>query len=164
MRKMFLSTPLTYNDEKGTSGLNRTLCDIVAMLDNLVELIIFTPRGIFPADPDFGFEYWNHEYSNIYLKDFSNGQKTISTEVTKLACEESVRDSLATYMPSLKHVTVEMKLLAISSEERAERKTKSKYEVTIEVRGDLDNGLGTTHPYENTVRFLMEPTIRLRTI
>lgn len=157
---MYTKVPLKIQNNEGERSIDRPLMDYVARLDNLVELVVFTPRGSFAADPDFGFEYWNHEYSNVHFREFNNGQKTLSTEVTKQVCIDSVRNSLATYEPSLKHVDVMMELSALSSEEQARRKTKSKYEVVVQVKGDLDNGLGTIRTYSKTIRFLMEPTAK----
>ena len=68
----YISTPLEFNEE-GTQIL-REIDDRIKVLDNLVELIVFTPRGSFEADPDFGFEYWNHEYSNVHYREFNNSQ------------------------------------------------------------------------------------------
>ena len=68
----FISTPLIFNNS-GASIL-RDINDHITMLDNLVELVVFTPRGSFAADPDFGFEYWNHEYSNVHYREFNNSQ------------------------------------------------------------------------------------------
>ena len=160
MMTSYLKTPLLIMSNDGVRILNRPLQDEVPKLDNLVELVVFTPRGSFVADPDFGFEYWNHEYTNVYLRDFSNGQKTIATEVTRKVCEDSIRKSIASYVPTLKHVDVEMQLLELSNSKQSKRKTSSKYEVIVEVKGELDNGLGTMRPYSKTIRFLMEPTAK----
>ena len=54
----FISTPVTYIEP--SLRLVRNIEDHITKLDNLVELIVFTPRGSFAADPDFGFEYWSH--------------------------------------------------------------------------------------------------------
>ena len=156
----YIKTPLQINGSEEERTLDRPLHDDIARLDNLVELVIFTPRGSFPADPDFGFEYWNHEYSNVHFREFNNEQKTLSTEVTRQACIDSVRDSLATYEPALKHVEVSVELSALSLESQLKRKTKSKYEVMVRVDGELDNGLGTMRPYSKTISFLMEPTVK----
>ena len=61
----YISTPLSISDD---GQLVRDVNERITMLDNLVELIVFTPRGSFEADPDFGFEYWNHEYSNVHMR------------------------------------------------------------------------------------------------
>ena len=131
-------------------------------LDNLVELIVFTPRGSFAGDPDFGFEYWNHEYANIHFRDFNNGQKTTYNDVTRQVCEDSVRQSLLAYVPDLKQVLVSMELRALSEAEQRLRKTYSRYEVVVNVSGAMDDGLGTTRDYKKCVRFLMEPVAKTR--
>lgn len=159
----FISTPLVFT-QSGTQML-RNIEDRVTMLDNLVELIVFTPRGSFEADPDFGFEYWNHEFSNVHYKEFNTkqtGQNVggLHNEVTKKECEESVRISLATYEPMLKNVTVSIALDSAIAKQRRKRRVASKYEVTVIVEGNLDDGLGTLRPYRKNVVFLIEPTVK----
>ena len=132
------------------------------MLDNLVDLIIFTPRGSFDADPDFGFEYWNHEYSNIHYREF-NSEHTgysgngLNDEVTKEECKKSICQSLESYEPQLKDVNVSIEINAAEVEKQRRKKVLSKYVVTISVEGIIDDGLGTTTPYKKDVVFLMEP-------
>ena len=46
--------------------------DLDSCINNILELIVFTPKGTFSADPEFGFEYWNHEFSNINVREFNN--------------------------------------------------------------------------------------------
>jgi hypothetical protein len=155
-----IKTPLHIQDYEGNLIIDRSLSDMKSRLDNLIELIAFTSRGGFYADPDFGFEYWNHEFSNVNLSDFNNEQKNQLTKVSKLECEESIRNSLTTYAPSIKQLSVEVNLLYLSVDEQKKRKTKSRYEVSIKVSGDLDNGLGTTEPYLHNVNFLVEPNAK----
>ena len=161
---LFFATPLKIRSLFGIRRLDRPLEDEVARLDNLIELVVFTPRGSFTADPDFGFEYWNHEYTNVHLREFNNGQASLSEDVTRQACEDSIRNSLAAYEPSLKQVDVAMELSILSRAAQSRRKTQSKYEVRVRVAGLLDAGLGTTRRYSKTVRFLMEPTVKKVTI
>lgn len=135
------------------------------MLDNLVELIVFTPRGSFNGDPDFGFEYWNHEYANVHYREFNNEQTRLSSgglynEITKKECQESIRQSLSTYAPQLKQVLVSMELNSAEAEKQRKKKVPSKYVVKITVEGIIDDGLGTTCKYEKNVMFLMEPTAK----
>ena len=99
----YIGTPLNISDD---GQLVRDVNERITMLDNLVELIVFTPRGSFEADPDFGFEYWNHEYSNVHYREFNNSQLGkgsfgLHNDVTRKECEESIRNSLATYEPML---------------------------------------------------------------
>lgn len=135
------------------------------MLDNLVELVVFTPRGQFDADPDFGFEYWNHEFSNVHYREFNTSQtgriaNGLYNEVTKKECEESIKQSLATYEPMLKDVIVNIGLDQADDKQMRRRRVHSKYEITVNVEGRLDDGLGTMRPYSKKVVFLVEPTVK----
>jgi hypothetical protein len=159
----YISTPLEFNEE-GTRIL-REIDDRIKVLDNLVELIVFTPRGSFEADPDFGFEYWNHEYSNVHYREFNNSQtgrgaRGIQNEVAKKECEDSIKNSLASYEPLLKNVSVSIELDTAADKQLRRRNTNSKYEVDVIVEGNLDDGLGTKFPYRKEVTFLIEPTVK----
>lgn len=161
----FVKTPISFRGEESSIGIDRQIKELISMLDNLVELIVFTPRGSFVGDPDFGFEYWNHEYSNVHYREFNNEHTGISScglynEITKKECQDSIRQSLSTYFPHLKQVTVSMKLNSAETEKLNLKKAPSKYVVTIRVDGIIDDGLGTTCQYEKDVKFLMEPTVK----
>ena len=161
----YISTPVDFLTAGGKITLTRDIADRIRMLDNLVELIVFTPRGSFAADPDFGFEYWNHESSNVQYRAFNNDQtgmttKNVVNEITREECHESIRRSLASYAPQLQNVMVEMKLEATDSDKLSHLKLKSKYVVSIRVEGKLDDGAGTTAHYEKKVNFLIEPTVK----
>lgn len=161
----FASTPITFSSEESSISIVRGIEERISMLDNLVELIVFTPRGSFVGDPDFGFEYWNHEYSNMHYREFNNEQTGMSSaglynEITKKECQESIRQSLSTYAPQLKQVTISMELNSAEAEKQRKKKVPSKYIVTINVDGIIDDGLGTTCQYEKSVMFLMEPTAK----
>ena len=166
----FVNTPIEFINNESSVFLNREIEDKKLMLDNLVELIVFTPKGSFSADPDFGFEYWNHEYSNIHYRDFNNnhtgmGGYGLYNDVTRKECQESIKKSLETYEPQLKHVDVFIELNSI--DEGKQHKTKkvfSKYEVSVRVTGVLDDGLGIVKKYEKRVMFFMEPTVKKITI
>jgi len=158
----FISTPLVFLDQ-GTR-IQRDLEERLRMLDNLVELIVFTPRGQFDADPDFGFEYWNHEFSNVHYREFNTSQtgrvaNGLYNEVTKKECEDSIKQSLATYEPMLKNVIVNIELNQTDGK-KGRRRQHSKYEVNVRVEGRLDDGLGTLRPYSKNVVFLVEPTVK----
>ena len=158
----FISTPLNFIERNSSNAvhLGRDISDRIEMLDNLIELIVFTPRGSFDADPDFGFEYWNHEYSNIHYMDFNNdnsGTAISYNEVTKRECQESVRLSLLTYYPQLKNVTVLIDLAIADAEKQRRKKVMSKYSVKVTVKGVISDGLGTNRDYSKDVIFLVEP-------
>jgi len=162
---IFASTPLSFENTDEGVRIARSIEDNISALDNLIELIVFTPKGSFCGDLDFGFEYWNHEYSNVHFRDFNNEQVGLSAtglvnEASKKECEESIRNSLSTYAPQLKHVFVSMKLLSAEAENTRKKKIPSKYKVEIVVKGCVDDGLGTDHLYEKKVKFFMEPTVK----
>ena len=159
----FIKTPLTY--ENNTEIIAKSLEEKVAMIDNFIELIVFSPKGSFIADDDFGFEYWNHEYSNVHFRSFNHGQNGtysngLYNEVTLKECKESIEKSLSIYEPQLMHVNVSIELGSIETENESNHKLLSKYEVTIVITGVLDDGLGTIAPYKKEISFLMEPTVK----
>ena len=161
----FIGTPLSFIERKTSNAVHlaRDIDNRIVMLDNLVELIVFTPRGSFDADPDFGFEYWNHEYSNIHYMDFNNdnsGTAISYNEVTKKECQESVRHSLQTYYPQLRDVTVFIELAIADAEKQRRKKVMSKYSVKVTVKGVISDGLGTDRDYSKDVVFLVEPTTK----
>lgn len=159
----FIKTPLTYNEEH--TSIERNIDGRIAMIDNLIELIVFTPRGSFIADSDFGFEYWNHEYSNVHFRDFNSGQNAsfvngLYNEITRKECQESIKKSLETYDVQLRQIDVSIELKTIESNQIQQRKITSKYEVIIKIQGMLDEGLGIFTPYKKEINFLMEPTVK----
>ena len=158
----FISTPVSYIEP--SLRLVRNIEDHITKLDNLVELIVFTPRGSFAADPDFGFEYWNHEFSNVHYREFNANQtgqgSTLRNDITKKECEDSIRDSLATYEPMLKDVSVNIVLNSAVDKGIHHKKMPSKYELNVVVDGNLDDGLGTRRRYRKIVVFLVEPTVK----
>ncbi len=161
----FIPTPLAYVESGSRLSIERQAGSRIQRIDNLVEMIVFTPRGSFCADPDFGFAYWNYEYSNIHYRDFNNGHLTLNrsgvySEMVKNECQESIRKSLETYEPDLKRVAVAIELSPLGIVRSARRKVVSKYEVHVKVVGTLDDGLGTMVPYEKRISFYMEPTVR----
>jgi len=160
----YISTPIDFDDNQLSIQPKRDLKSLRTMLDNLIELIAYTPRGSCSADPEFGFEYWNYEYVNIQYNTFNNGQ--ISTlaegahrEITKNECQESIKRNLSIYAPQLKNVNVSVELIPAGIKQQHTKKVKSKHLVSIFVIGDIDNGI-CEEPYNKEVVFLMEPTIK----
>ena len=139
----FISTPLSFiSKSESRVELERDLDNHIKMLDNLIELIVFTPRGSFDADPDFGFEYWNHEYSNIHCLEFNNdhsGTANCYNDVTKRQCQDSIRQSLQAYHPQLKNVNISIDLESADSSSQSHRKVLSKYCVKITVEGVIND-------------------------
>ena len=77
----YIVTPVSFLKTDSGLKLERGIEERISMLDNLVELIVFTPKGSFCADPDFGFEYCNHEYSNVHFRKFNNDQTESLSQV-----------------------------------------------------------------------------------
>lgn len=160
----YISTPIDYGDNQSSIRLDRDLDSLTAMLDNLIELIAFTPRGSCSADPEFGFEYWNHEYVNIQYRTFNNGQVSTMAdgarrEITKNECQDSIKKSLSFYAPQLKNAVVSVELNPADSQHRYRKKVQPKHIVSIKVEGDVDSGIGAQR-YKKEVVFLMEPTTK----
>lgn len=161
----YLGAPLKFLHQESSVKISRDLDSRIKMLDNFIELIVFTPKGSFAADPDFGFEYWSHEYSNLHHGSFNNGHilKDFTADVTKKECQDSIKESLLIYEPDMKNVNVNIEINPVEVINQR-RKVKSKYEVKVLVNGTIDDGLGVMIPYEKSVSFYMEPTIKVYSI
>lgn len=154
----FIKVPITYTNSK-SAELRREQNDKTSMLDNLIELIVFTPRGSFLGDSDFGFEYWNHEYVNVNFTDFNNGQNEafcngLYNEITRKKCQEGIKRSIEAYDVLLTQINVSVELHTIDTKQR--KKIASKFQVVIIVTGMLDEFT----PYRKEISFLMEPTVK----
>lgn len=135
--------------------------DIEKSIDSILNLIVFTPKGSFIADPDFGFEYWNHEFSNINVREFNNNYlgmvsnvKTLN-EISRKQCEDSLKASIICYEPRLCQPEVRVELDINNKKNR--KSMPSKYAMRILITGSLDDGLGITRPYEKRISFMVEP-------
>lgn len=133
-------------------------------IDSILELIIFTPKGSSAADPDFGFEYWNHEFSNINIREFNNSYLGMSgslqpvEQISRKQCETSIKDSILAYEPRL--LRPEVKIVMEMSSTKRKRNSMSKYEMTVLITGSIDDGLGITRQYEKRISFMVEPTAK----
>lgn len=152
--------PLSISFDK-TPLIKQEECSLENCIDKILDLIIFTPRGSFSGDPEFGLEYWNHEFSNINIREFNNSYiRLISTagemnEISRRECEESIRNSIMTYEPRLHHPTVKIGLNPCGNNQKKQQ--KSKYEMHITITGDIDDGLGVCRQYEKRFFFMVEP-------
>lgn len=162
----YINTPIQFKVNESEINIERSIADRIKMLDSFIEMIVFTPRGSFSADPDFGFEYWNHEYSNIQYSVCGNYQSSmvyqgLYNDITRKECQKSLKRSLETYEPQLKHIDVVIEFESIDEVKQVKsKKVFSKYEVTVRVSGHLEDGLGMVKQYEKKVKFLMEPTVK----
>lgn len=135
--------------------------EIEKCIDSILELIVFTPKGSYCADPEFGFDYWNYEFSNINVREFNNNYigmmsntKTLN-EVSRKQCEASLKESILSYEPRLHQPDVKVELDINSKLNN--RNMQSKYEMHIIISGLIDDGLGVTRPYEKRISFMVEP-------
>lgn len=138
--------------------------DIEKCIDNILDLIIFTPKGSFCADPEFGFEYWNHEFSNLNIREFNNNylgvmsSTTMPLSISRRQCEESLKASIREYEPRLHQPDVKVELDLNSK--TIKNKMQSKYEMRITITGFIDDGLGVSRTYEKRIAFMVEPIAR----
>lgn len=156
----YISAPVALvGSEEGVSIL-RDIDEQRAMLDNLVELAVFTPKGSFNADPDFGLEYWNEEYANVNDSQFNNNahRDEYTLLSTKERCEAGIAQNIIDYAPEqlkIRDVFVNMSM----SDDDDVRNSSSRHKVVIFVSAKLDDGLGTTTDYVREVSFMVEPTV-----
>lgn len=167
--------PDGFFEEQTALILKRDISSEEILLDNLIDLIVYTPRGSFPSDPDFGFEFWNHEYKNINYNSFNNGQgdqlpNGKGQKITKKECKESIKNSLETYVPQLKNIHVDVKLEAVPYNQRRKNNTgekdesvSSKHCISIFIKGERSDGVKNDIPYERTLVFFIEPVAKKRT-
>ncbi|MBO8445652.1 MAG: GPW/gp25 family protein [Bacteroidetes bacterium] len=156
----FICIPLSVSP--GSSPvLLREEGELEKSIDNILDLIIFTPKGSFSADPEFGFEYWNHEFSNMDIREFNNNYVGLMSsggvlnEISRRECEDSIRESILAYEPRLLQPDVKISLNPSDKVRNGNR--ISKYEMRITVTGAIDDGLGVRRQYEKRVAFMVEP-------
>ncbi|MCC8036759.1 MAG: GPW/gp25 family protein [Bacteroidales bacterium] len=164
----YINLPLDIDLDR-LPALQRDAASLEQRIDAVLELIVFTPKGSFNADPEFGFEYWNHEYANINVSEFNNsyigllsGPVTTNGAISRQQCDESLRHSILAYEPRLERPEVQIEL-NVSSRRRGGNK-QSKYEMRILISGFIDEGLGVTRPYQRRISFLVEPIAHKVTI
>lgn len=159
----FVSIPLGI-DMSHSPVLERESGELESCISNILDLIVFTPKGSFGADPEFGFEYWNHEFSNIDVREFNNSYIGMLSDVASLndisrkECEMSLKESIEEYEPRLLRPEVRIEL-EINEKVRM-KKSQSKYEMRIMINGSIDDGLGILRPFEKKISFMVEPTAK----
>lgn len=161
----YISTPITFKSTGSSVAIERDIEDRIAMMDNLVELVVFSSQGSFNADPEFGLEYWNHEYVNISDTQFNNnaGHDEYNKQSSKERCELSIAESIMAYAPDklkVRDINVTMNLKDQEVGRNRQRKIYSHHEVLIYISAKLDDGMGTTCNYTREVSFLVEPTVK----
>ncbi len=145
-------------------SLEKESGELESCINSILDLIVFTPKGTFCADPEFGFEYWNHEFSNINVREFNNSYigmvESVQTlnDVSRKQCEISLKDSIIAYEPRL--INPEVKIELEINDRIRKRKSQSKYEMKIMISGSIDDGLGILKPFEKRISFMIEPTVK----
>lgn len=163
----FSQIPLSVDFSK-SPVVEQVVGDVEKSIDSILDLIVFTPKGAFVADPDFGFEYWNHEFSNINVREFNNNYLGMVSnvksfnDISRKQCENSLKESILCYEPRLRQPDVRVELEINSKKSR--KSMPSKYEMKILISGFLDDGLGITRPYEKRISFMVEPIAKKMTI
>ncbi len=159
----YTSIPLSINVSDSYS-LEKESGELENCINNILDLIVFTPKGTFSADPEFGFEYWNHEFSNINVREFNNSYMGMMADaqslndVSRKQCELSLKESIIAYEPRL--INPEVKIELEINDKVRKRKSQSKYEMRILISGSIDDGLGIVRPFEKKISFMVEPTAK----
>lgn len=159
----YISIPLSVNVADSHS-LEQENGELENCINNILDLIIFTPKGTFNADPEFGFEYWNHEFSNINVREFNNSYIGIMADtqslndVSRKQCELSLKESIIEYEPRL--IDPDVKIELEINDKIRKKKSQSKYEMKILISGSIYDGLGIVRPFEKKISFMVEPTAK----
>lgn len=156
----YISAPMTLVDSDEGVAIMRNIDEQRTMMDNLVELAVFTPKGSFNADPDFGLEYWNEEYANVNDSQFNNNAQRDEYTLlsTKEKCEAGIAQNIIDYAPDLLKVRDVCVNMSMCDDDDV-RNSYSRHKMVVFVTAKLDDGLGTTSDYMREVSFMVEPTV-----
>lgn len=161
----FISAPIKLIPSGRGLRFSRPFDDPLDMMDNLVEMIVLTPKGSFNADPDFGFEYWDPVYADASPLQFNvnSGINEYGRQYVKEKCEASIVECIINYAPvclKVSDVFVEMSLRDDKMRRIGSRKVFSHREVAVTVSARIDDGMGTLRDYRREITFMMEPVVR----
>ena len=169
----YSDSPIRFvNDEQLNLQIDRPLSNVVSVINNWVDTVVFTSIRRFKADEEFGFSFWDNEFIAMNLVDFNHGadfkivkRKNNREEKVQMSragirqCERSVRDSILCYIPYLKNLEVEVQL-SMEKNKFSRRGENSKYVVRVLVKGRLtyNEFVGTREgEYQREVEFFMDP-------
>ncbi len=164
----YINIPLDFTEGEIFVSPLRKQMSKKELLDKLIDMIVFTPRGSFSADPDFGFRYWDNEYANVIYTDFNSDQNKITNgeknEVTKEKCKNSIKENLATYAPYLQIDVDGISLIVGPAEVERQNKEQGRHvysrsKVTLSIKGRIMEEDSSTI-YQKEVVFFMEPTVK----
>ena len=164
---MFYKTPVHIEDNL---SFQRESESIRESIDTFLELLIFTPRGGFKADYDFGFEFWSNEFQNIVIEDFNQhinesvlvNRRGDSTDQRN--CIRNLKKAIEMYEPRLQNVKIEMNLKQKDNTQKSylrnEVEDHTKYDVFLTIRGDIYLGMGNTEGFMKQVTFAVGPAFK----
>lgn len=168
----YSDSPIIFvNDAQLDLQIARPLNNINSMIDNWIDIVVFTSIRRFKADEEFGFSFWDNEFIAMNLVDFNHGsdykvvKRNNREEKVQMSrsgirqCEKSVRDSILYYLPFFKYLEVEVNL-SMEKDKYSRRGENSKYVVRVLVKGRLtyNEYAGTReNDYRREVEFFMDP-------
>lgn len=132
-----------------TSFEFRKTSDLKESIDEFIELLVFTHPGECKFANDFGFNFWEYEFSNLSIDTFNN------TENPRRNFENNLKEAILKYEPRLSDVKVEVLL---SEENLLIKKTRIKFLVMIFIQGFI-KGI-QKEPYRKNLVFSMGPVIK----
>lgn len=141
--------------------IRRQPLPVEVMLDNWMDMILFTANRRFKADEEFGFSFWDNEFITLNFWNFNT-----STEEASLAdmeqCKKSIVNSIRYYLPFLKNVQVEIEL-TMEKDKLSRKSDHSKYAVRVSIQAEVDeNEYAGTHTgtYRKNAVFYMDPFMK----
>lgn len=141
--------------------IRRQPLPVEVMLDNWMDMILFTDNRRFKADEAFGFSFWDNEFITMNFWNFNT-----STEEASLAnmerCKKSIVNSIRYYLPFLKNVQVEIEL-TMEKDKLSRKADQSKYAVRVSITAQVEeNEYAGTHAgtYRKNAVFYMDPFMK----
>ncbi|MFH1119809.1 MAG: GPW/gp25 family protein [Bacteroidota bacterium] len=120
-----------------------------ASIDDFIDLLVFTHPGECKFAYDFGFSFWETEFSNLTVERFNN------SEYPRKRYEENLKETIQKYEPNLTDVKVE---ILLSDDELMINRLKISFFVVIVVHGFI-KGI-RKEPYRKNIVFSLGPVIK----
>jgi hypothetical protein len=118
-------------------------------IDEFIDLLVFTHPGECVFFHDFGFAFWESQFSNISIEHLNN------SEYPKKEFEESLQRSISRYETRLEDVNVEVLL---TNQDISPLVKKNTFSVVVSVTGKTKTFPG--EPYHRTIIFASETMTR----
>lgn len=123
--------------------------DVTESIDQFIDLLVFTHHGECRFQHDFGFSFWDNEFSNISIQDFNTREKP------KKDFEDDLKNVIETFETRLKNVQVE---ILLSEEDAHVQKSKIKFMVLISITGKIK--AIQSKPYKKQIVFSVGPVAK----